>query len=89
MVSANHPLGKRHGTGRLSRTVLVLFSGDYNREDGLIAFLRRLGLRVIALDNDATNGGNAAHDLLRDEVFEHLLHLASRGEFLGIFAAPP
>ena len=79
----------RHGTARLSRTVLVLFSGDYNRDDGLIAFLRRLGLRVIALDNDAANGGNAAHDLLRDEVFEHLLHLASRGGFLGIFAAPP
>ena len=63
--------------------------GANARDDGLIAFLRRLGLRVIALDNDATNGGNAAHDLLRDEVFEHLLHLASRGEFLGIFAAPP
>ena len=43
----------------------------------------------MALDNDASNGGNAAHDLLRDQVFEHLLHLASRGEFLGVFAAPP
>ena len=89
VVSAKHPLGAQHGTARLSRTVLVLFSGDYNRDDGLIAFLRRLGLRVIALDNDAANGGNAAHNLLRDEVFEHLLHLASRGEFLGISAAPP
>jgi len=90
VVNANHPLGRKHvGVARLSRTILVLLSGPYDRADGLVTFLRRLGLRVMALDNDDSNGGNAAHELLRDQVFEHLLRLATRGEFLGIFAAPP
>jgi len=90
MVNTKHPLGRKHvGVAQLSRTILVLFSGPYERAGGLVTFLRRLGPRVMALNDDASNGGNAAHDLLRDQVFEHLLHLASRGEFLGVFAAPP
>ena len=58
VVSARHPLGRKHvGVAQLSRTILVLFSGPYERADGLVTFLRRLGLRVIALDNDARTGG--------------------------------
>ena len=56
-------------SAKLSRRVLVLFSGPYARPDGLIAFLRRLDLQVSALDNDASNGGNAAHDILDNSVF--------------------
>ena len=77
------------GSARLSRRVLVLFSGPYSRPDGLIAFLQRLGLHVSALDNDASNGGNTAHDLLDNSVFESTLRRAQRGEFLAVFAAPP
>ena len=56
VVNARHPLGKSHvGVAQLSRTILVLFSGPYDRADGLVTFLRRLRLRVMALDNDASN----------------------------------
>ena len=76
-------------SAKLSRRVLVLFSGPYARPDGLIAFLRKMGLQVSALDNDASNGGNAAHDILDNAVFESTLRRAQRGEFLAVFAAPP
>ena len=44
---------------RLSRTVLLLFSGPYRRPDGLAAFLRQRGLDVVMLDNDAKHGGGS------------------------------
>ena len=46
-------------------------------------------LHVSAIDNNSSNGGDSNHDLLKDSVFESLLRRVRRGEFLGIFAAPP
>ena len=76
-------------SARLSRRILVLFSGPYSRPDGLIAFLLRLGLQVTAIDNDGSKGGNPAHDILNNSVYESILRRAQRGEFLAVFAAPP
>ena len=46
-------------------------------------------MSVLALDNDAKNGGDKRDDILDDRVYETLLRRAHRGDFLGIFAAPP
>ena len=78
----------RIGAARLSRRVLILFSGPYARPDGLVAFLQRLGLEVVPVDNDSS-GGDKAHDLLRNDFYSNLLRRAQRGEFLVIWAAPP
>ena len=72
-----------------SLRVLLLFSGPYQRPDGLAQFLRKLGLEVEMLDNDAHTGGGDAADLLRDEVYEPLRERVTRGEFAAIVAAPP
>ena len=87
--SASTPTIPKAHTARLSRRILVLFSGPYNRPDGLIAFLQGFGLSVFPIDNNARNGGNKDHDLLNDEFFERLLRSVQRGEFLAIYAAPP
>ena len=54
-------LAPRIGAARLSRWVLILFSGPYTRPDGLVAFLQRLGLEAVPVDNDSS-GGDQAHD---------------------------
>ena len=41
------------------------------------------------LDNDTTNGGDSADDLLRDDFYETLLRRCHAGEFFAVFAAPP
>ena len=81
-------LAPRIGAARLSRRVLILFSGPYARPDGLVAFLQRLGLEVVPVDNDSS-GGDKAHDLLRNDFYSDLPRRAQRGEFLVIWAAPP
>ena len=81
-------LAPRIGAARLSRRVLILFSGPYARPDGLVAFLQRLGLEVVPVDNDSS-GGDKTHDLLRNEFYSDLLRRAQRGEFLVIWAALP
>ena len=58
-------LAPRIGAARFSRRVLVLFSGPYARPDGLVAFLQRLGLEVVPVDNDP-NGGDRAHGILNN-----------------------
>ena len=73
---------------RLSRTVLLLFSGPYRRPDGLAAFLRQRGLNVVMLDNDAKHGG-VADDITKDKVYDDLLRRCRIGEFLAVLAAPP
>ena len=78
----------RIGAARLSRRILVLFSGPYARPGGLVAFLQRLGLEVVPVDNDS-GGGDKAHDLLRNDFYSDLLRRAQRGEFLATWAAPP
>jgi hypothetical protein len=48
---------------RKSNKVLILFSGDYQRRDGIAAYLARLGLEAVTVDNDS-RVGNAHHDIL-------------------------
>ena len=43
--------------GMRSRTVLILFSGSYQRPDGITAFLARYGISAVMVDNDAATGG--------------------------------
>ena len=73
---------------RNSNKVLILFSGKYNRPDGIAAFLRPLGLDCVQIDNDE-KGGDPSHDLLNDEFYDSLLAQVKSGQFRVIFAAPP
>ena len=74
---------------RASKRVLILFSGPYNRPDGLQVFLNKVGLEATMVDSDEKHGGNAAHDILEDEFYTELLRRTESGEFLAIVAAPP
>ena len=71
-----------------SRSVLILFSGPYDRPDGLAAFLSRLGLKSVLIDN-SSSGGGSAHDLTTDSFYESILQRCHRGEFIAVMAAPP
>lgn len=66
--------------------MLVLFAGPRDRADSLEAYLRALGLRVVAID---TKIGGGDHDVGRRDVRERLLARARNGEFIAVFAAPP
>ena len=76
-------------TARSSKRVLILFSGSYSRPDGLGAYLTKLGLEAVMVDNDGKRGGNNSHDLLDDSFYRKLLERVESGEFCAIFAAPP
>ena len=41
------------------------------------------------VDSDERHGGNAAHNILKDEFYTQLLQRTKSGEFLAIVAAPP
>eukprot|EP00965_Chrysotila_dentata_P119290 3943616-Pleurochrysis_carterae.AAC.1 len=56
-----------------ARRVLLLFSGPFDRPDGIASFLHRYGLTADNVDNDSARGGGASHDLLTDSVYERLL----------------
>eukprot|EP00965_Chrysotila_dentata_P178065 5882155-Pleurochrysis_carterae.AAC.1 len=43
-----------------SLTVLLLFSGPYNRPDGNAAFLAQAGYSADSIDNDSTHGGGGS-----------------------------
>ena len=74
----------------MSEKVLVLFSGPYQRPDGLGAFLRQQGFDVTLVDSDgAQHGGDVAHDLLNDRFYKTLLARIRSGHYFAIFAAPP
>ena len=53
--------------------MLILLSGPYERPDSLAVFIRRLGLEVTLVDNDAKHGGNAKHDIANDAFYQALL----------------
>ena len=72
-----------------SRKILVLFSGPYDRPDGLKAFLADLGMEAVMVDNDAERGGSAQDDLMDDAFFRDILRRAQDGEFAATIAAPP
>lgn len=78
----------RPRAARASRHVLLLFSGPYDRPDGLAIFLRRLGLEVTMVDNDGLKG-DGRDDLSSDAFYQRLLERATAGEFLAVIAAPP
>ena len=75
-------------SGRLSRKVLILFSGSYARHDSMRAALARRGFDVEIVDNDAIYG-NPDDDFLDTAFFNDLLQRVSQGEFFAIFAGPP
>ena len=76
--------------GRLkSRRVLIVFSGKFNRVDGLSAFLRTYGLEADLVDNDPAHGGGSHLDLLNDDFFHDLWRRVTAGEYFAIIAAPP
>ena len=72
-----------------SGVVLNLFSGPYNRKDGLSAHLRARGYTVIDADNCPTHGGGHAHDILNDQFYDKIETLATSGKLFAVFAAPP
>jgi hypothetical protein len=71
-----------------SRKVLSLFSGPYERDDGLAAYLNAVGISTVQVDNDR-RWGDVKHDILRDDFFQSLIRRVAMGEFLCIMAAPP
>eukprot|EP00965_Chrysotila_dentata_P122409 4045758-Pleurochrysis_carterae.AAC.1 len=74
---------------RLSRTVLLLFSGPFKRPDGISAFLQQAGLEVEMIDNHPEHGGGEKHNLLLDSVYASLLEKCSSGHYAAIVASPP
>lgn len=70
--------------------MLLLFSGPYNRPDGIAALLQRWGVNVSSQSITApTLWRLRTHDLLNDSFFTELFRKAKDGHFLAIFAAPP
>ena len=61
-----------------ARRVLVLFSGPYERADGLGQYLSESGFEVTLADNNPAHG-DASHDILDDAFFQHQLHLVNSG----------
>ena len=67
----------------------MLFSGPYERPDGITAFLRAKGIEVDQYDCDAKNGGGESADILNDAFFTSLFNLVRNGHYAAIFTAPP
>ena len=66
--------------------MLVLFSGPYDRPDGISAQLARMGLSAVMVDNHAERG-DAKHDIKLDAFFQSLIRRVAMGEFLAVIAA--
>ena len=71
-----------------SNIILNMFSGEYNRPDGLTAALRKRGYVVEELDNSKKGGGYDG-DLLNDTVYNTILGHALKGKYRAVYAAPP
>ena len=61
------------GAARLAPCPNTLFGPLCAAYSGLVAFLQRLGLEVVPVDNDP-NGGDRTHDILCNEFCSNLLH---------------
>ena len=85
----HHATGSPSSTSSRSRSVLVLFSGPYNRPDGLGAFLTQIGLTPVLIDNMPCDGGGPDHDITNDEFYARLQQRVVSGEFFAVIAAPP
>ena len=73
----------------LPRRVLIIFSGPYDRPDGITAFLRARGVEVDQYDCDAKNGGGGHADILNDALISSLFALVRDGHYAAVFTAPP
>ncbi len=69
--------------------VLHLFSGPYDRIDGLGAHLRAHGIACLDRDYHPESGGGWEHNLLNDAFFEQLMTSATSGEIYAIVAGFP
>ena len=69
--------------------LLLLFSGAYNRPDGLAQFARQLGLEVEMFDSDPNTGGGESADITKEAVYDKLRERIVCGEYAAIIAAPP
>ena len=67
-------------------SILIVFSGDDERDDGLPARCRALGARVTCIDTKV--GGNS-HDVRRPEVARGLEARVAAGEFDVVFFGTP
>ena len=75
---------------RPSLTFLNMFSGPYERKGGLSNTMRAFGWNnVFDFDNDAVLGGGWQDDLLNDQRYTEMLHLARAGAFDAIMCGFP
>ena len=83
----------RDATSRIysSTRLLLLFSGAYNRPDGLAQFARQLGLEVDMFDSDPNTGGGVSADITKEagSLREAARERITRGDYAAIIAAPP
>ena len=77
-----------NATPRPSLSFLNLFSGPYDREDGLSNVMSTFGWdRILNFDNDDVHGGGWRDDLLNDSRYVEILQQAHAGAFDVIMAA--
>jgi hypothetical protein len=69
---------------------LILFSGPYDRPDGLSDRLRSNGFTATTqVDSDDVTGGGWAHSIYNDEFYTQLKSLSAGGTYDAIMIAPP
>lgn len=78
---ADHFASLSRGSSAGGGRVLLLLSGQYNRPDGLSAFLRQRGLEVDLVDCDLELGGREDHNILDDALLTSLLQLVRTGAY--------
>ena len=66
----------------MPRRVLIVFSGPFNRPDGLASELTKLGYEVVEVDN--LEGGEA-HDIRRPAAFRAMLDGVQAGRYCAVF----
>ena len=76
-------------TSKTRPKVLILFSGSYDRQDSLAAYLNSYGVSTEVVDNDTDKGGGSNHDILNDAFYNDLYKRTKAGEFDAVFTAPP
>ena len=70
----------------MPRRVLIVFSGPFNRPDGLASELTKLGYEVVEVDK--LEGGEA-HDIRRPAAFRAMLDGVQAGRYCAVFLGIP
>ena len=79
-----------NATPRPSLSFLNLFSGPYDRKDGLSKVMTTFGWdRITNFDNDEDTGGGWQDDLLNDSRYVEILQQATAGAYDAIMVAYP